>query len=125
MRHARSYAREKAIKGLYQIKINKNSVEDLTKINDELAIEMIRGIKENEEQINGLIKKYLKRWSITELNPVNLAILQVAIYEFLEKDLDNKIIISEALKFANEYSENKDKNFIHFVLDSVYKDLNV
>ncbi len=122
MKHAKSYARERAVKGLYQINISNDT--DLDKFKDPLAKNIVNSIKDDEENINSYIKKYLKRWSISQLNPVNLAIMQVAVYEMLQTDLDAKIIISQALNLANDYSEKKDKNFIHFVLDSINKDIN-
>ncbi len=124
MRHARSYAREEAIKGLYLMRFEPNQDIKL-KIKDKIAIKIINEIKNNEEQINLCITKKLKKWSILELNPVVLAILQVGTYELLQKELDKKIIISDCVNISNEYLEKKESNFVHFVLDNISKDLDV
>ncbi len=121
-KHAKSYARLKAVKGLYLKKLNPTS--ELKNINDDLSLEMISNVKENEEVINEYIKKYLKRWSIKELNPVNLAILQLCTYELMEKQTPANIVISEGITLADEFCEKKDRGFIHFVLDKINKEIN-
>ncbi len=121
-KHAKSYARSKAVKGLYLKSLNPSS--NLENINDDLALEIIVNIKENEEVINNYIKKYLKRWSIKELNPVNLAILQLCTLELLEKKTPVNIVISEGITLADEFCEQKDRGFIHFVLDKINKEIN-
>ncbi len=121
-KHAKSYARLKAVKGLYLKKFNPSS--ELENINDNLSLEMISKVKENEEVINGYIKKHLKRWSIQELNPVNLAILQLCTYELMEKKTPSNIVISEGITLADEFCETKDRGFIHFVLDKINKEIN-
>ncbi len=121
-KHAKSYARLKAVKGLYLKKLNPTS--ELENINDNLSLEMISKVKENEEVINEYIKKHLKRWSIKELNPVNLAILQLCTYELMEKQTPANIVISEGITLADEFCEKKDRGFIHFVLDKINKEIN-
>ncbi len=121
-KHAKSYARSKAVKGLYLKSLNPSS--NLENINDELALEIISNINENEEIINNYIKKYLKRWSIKELNPVNLAILQLCTLELMEKKTPANIVISEGITLADEFCEQKDRGFIHFVLDKINKEIN-
>ncbi len=121
-KHAKSYARTKAIKGLYLKSLNPNS--KLENINDNLSLEMIENVKENEEVINTYIKKYLKRWSIKELNPVNLAILQLCTLELIQKQTPANIVISEGISIADEFCEPKDRGFVHFVLDKINKEIN-
>lgn len=123
MRHARSYARENAIKGLYEYRINKNATYE--KIKDRLAISIVKEIVSREPDINAYIQKYLKKWSVLELNPVVLGTLQVGVYELEQKKIDKRIIISDLLKISNEYLEKKEVKFVHFVLDSISKDIDV
>ncbi|MFV0288117.1 MAG: transcription antitermination factor NusB [Mycoplasmatales bacterium] len=123
MKHAKSYAREKVIKGLYELKINNSEISTLVKINDPLALQMMIEIKEQETKLNEYIKKYIKKWSLQEMNPVNIAILHLGVYELLQKELDSKIVISESIKLASEYTDVKSKNFIHYVLDNINKEL--
>lgn len=123
-KHAKSYARQNAIYILYTKYIEKKSnIELSSSIDDQLALEISNYVLANEEEINTLIKPYLKKWSISELNPINLSILQIAIYELKLTDTPTKIIINEALEYAKKFSDDKSKKFIHFVLSNVIKEV--
>lgn len=123
-RHAKSYAREKAMKKTYSnlinLKIDRN--QELN-VSDPLADKIALGVEEHKEVIDNYIKKNLKKWSFNELNSVNLAILEVGIWEILYEETEVNIVISEALTIAQVYTDQKSKNFIHFVLDNVKSEL--
>lgn len=121
-RHAKSYARERAMKANYSTLISKNDYKNLAE-EDPLAYKILTEVDENRKEIDDYISKYLKKWTLREINPVNLSILEVAIWEMLYDDMDSRIIISEALNFASTYSDPGGKNFIHFVLDKVQSDI--
>lgn len=121
-RHAKSYARERALKANYSTLISKNGYKNLAE-EDPLAYKILTEVDKNRKEIDDYISKYLKKWTLKEINPVNLSILEVAIWEMLYDDMDSRIIISEALNFASTYSDPKGKNFIHFVLDKVQGDI--
>lgn len=121
-RHAKSYAREKAMKKIFSTLISKEEISEL-ELNDPLAEKIYLGTIEHKEEIDTLIKKYLKKWSFNELNSVNLAILELSVYEVLYDETPKKIVISEALTIAQLYTDQKSKNFIHFVLDNIIKEI--
>lgn len=121
-RHAKSYAREKAMKKIFSTLISKEEISEL-ELNDPLAEKIYSGTIEHKEEIDTLIKKYLKKWSFNELNSVNLAILELSVYEVLYDETPKKIVISEALTIAQLYTDQKSKNFIHFVLDNIIKEI--
>lgn len=118
-RHAKSYAREKVIKALYQR--NYTSVD----FEDPLALKIYTCIIENEDNINAKIKKNLKKWDIKGLNRVDLSILQMGTYEIIYDETPSAIIVSECLFFADLYTEEKSRNFIHHVLDKVLENRTV
>lgn len=123
-RHGKSIAREQAMVALYAYHIKQadyNKEEVFTK--DKLANKMVIGVLDNQESINAKIIPNLKKWSITELNKVNLSILQLSIYEIMYEETPDKIVINEALEMAKKFSDMKSKNFIHNVLDKVTKSL--
>ncbi len=123
-RHAKSYARENAMKIIYSNAIEKKTeiVMD-TSISDKMASEWATYIIQNEDEFNAQIKKYLKKWSINELNPINLAIMQVAIYELKFDTTPAAIIVNEAIEFTKKYSDENSKGFINYVLKEISKDL--
>ncbi len=123
-RHAKSYARENAMKMIYSNAIEKKSEVALSSgINDPMASKWATYIIQNEDEFNQLIKKYLKKWSINELNPINLAIMQVAIYELKFDTTPAPIVVNEAIEFTKKYSDENSKGFINYVLKEISKDL--
>lgn len=121
-RHGKSVAREKAVQALYTYAITEHKMYSYSK--DKFADKMVKGTIDNIEDINKKIGANLKKWSITEVNKVNLSILQLGIYELMYEDTPPQIVINEALNLAKKYSDIKSKNFIHSTLDHVYKGLN-
>ena len=78
---------------------------------------------EKREELDEIIKKYLKNWTIDRISKVSLAVLRIAVYEiFYVEDISDEIAISEAVKIAQTYTLKDDVNFINGVLASVVKD---
>ncbi len=123
-RHAKSYARENAMKMIYSHAIEKKSEVAMDSgISDPMAATWATYIIQNEEEFNTLIKKYLKKWSINELNPINLAIMQVAIYELKFDTTPAPIVVNEAIEFTKKYSDENSKGFVTYVLKEISKEL--
>ncbi len=86
----------------------------------EYVKEIARGIKENNEEITGIIEKNLKKgWTIDRISTVDLAILKLAIYEIKYKKEPFKVIINEAVNIAKKYGEETSSAFVNGVLASV------
>ena len=126
---SRSELRDVIIKVLYQTYIYDNSsikydINDLIKeqleIENEFVNNSIKGIKENESNINDIANKYLKNWSIDRLSKVDKAILSLGIYELLYTDTPNIISINEAIELSKIYSDEKVTKMINATLDSIY-----
>lgn len=123
-RHAKSYARENAMKMIYSHAIEKKSdVSTKTGISDPMAESWAAYIIQHEDEFNQIIKGYLKKWSISEMNPINLAILQVAIYELKFDTTPVPIVVNEAIEFTKKYSDEKSQGFVNYVLKDISKEL--
>lgn len=131
----RSEIREQAFKLIYSLEIQKkdNLEEQIelyiesNNITNNDAVEYIKdavlGIDKNKENITKRIEKYLKEdWKIERISKINLAILKLAIYEIVYKDLPFKVVINEAVELAKKYGEDNSKNFINGILASIVKE---
>ena len=133
----RSAIRELTFRLIYSLEIQKT--EDLeeqielylecNEVEDEEAKEYIRnaifGIKENNEDIQGLIEKNLKAdWKIDRISKIDLSLLKLAIYEIKYKEIPYKVAINESLELAKKYGEETSKNFINGILARVVKEMN-
>ena len=130
----RTMMRELAIQIVYQLEIQKELNEEVIEIfcntndisNEEAKNyikEMVNGIKKNEKNITKVIQKNLKQdWKIERISKVDIAILKLAIYEILYKELAYKIAINEAVELAKKYGEDQSPAFINGILASVLKE---
>lgn len=130
----RSAVRELAFKFIYGVEVQKEYnkeqldlfIED-NEIKDTSAIqymnEVFDGIEQNKAEILDLIKANLKRdWTIERISKVNLAILEIAIYEIKYKELPFKVAINEAVELAKKYGDEAAPLFINGVLASIVKE---
>lgn len=130
----RSQTRELAFKLLYQIEIQKAVTnEDIeiffetSEIADEQAKEYIKdaiyGISDKSKEILDMISKNLKEnWEIERISKVNLALLKLAIYEIVYKELPFKVVINEVVELAKKYGEETSHSFINGILASIVKE---
>ena len=127
----RSAMRELAFKAMYGMEVQKehtNEQLDLfledNEINESDAIEYIKsvfnGIETNKEEMLKMISDNLKRdWTIERISKVNLAILEIAIFEIKYNELPFKIVINEAVEIAKKYGDEAAPLFVNGVLASI------
>jgi N utilization substance protein B len=86
----------------------------------EFALELVKGVTDNREQIDQVIRDTAPAFPIDQLAVVDRNILRLAIYEIL---IDNKVpmraAINEAVELAKEYGGENSPKFINGVLGSV------
>ncbi len=128
---SRKKARDNAFKCIYELEFGKD--ENLDKILDycyeenedkpseiEYIDMVVRGVKENLEEIDKIILSKLKNWSLDRIAKIDLAILRLAIYEikYLD-DIPEKVSANEAVELAKTYGNNDSKNFVNGVIAAV------
>lgn len=131
----RSTIRELAFRLIYSLEIQKteNLEEQIelylecNNVNEDEAKEYIKdailGIKENIDEIQGLIEKNLKAdWKIDRISKIDLSLLKLAIYEIKYKKIPYKVAINECLELSKTYGEESSKNFVNGILASVVKE---
>jgi len=130
----RRKSREIATRLIFEMSINKESYVDIIenfrenteeKIEDidfEYVIRVLKGVSENEAQINETITNYLVKWKLERLPKMNLAILKMATYEILfDEDIPNKVTSNEAIELAKRYGDDNAPSFINGVLNNLIK----
>lgn len=131
----RSEMRENTFKLLYSLEITKpNDIQEQVElylesnnIEDEKAKtyinETINGIKRNQDDILKNIEINLKEdWKLSRISTIDLAILEIAIYEIKYTEVPYKVSINEAVELAKKYGEDKSKKFVNGVLASIVKE---
>lgn len=130
----RSQAREEVFKLLYSIQVQHDNSQEQVELylensditengTKEYMIDVISGIKQNEEEINKLIKDNLKKeWSLERIPKINISLLKLAIYEIIYKKIPYKVVINEVVELAKKYGEENAHVFINGVLASIVKE---
>lgn len=73
-----------------------------------------------QEEIDAVISKYSKGWSVSRIGKAELAILRVAVYEILfDDDIPDNVAINEAVELAKKYGEADAPAFINGILAAV------
>lgn len=75
------------------------------------------------EQSDELLASYTRHWELARLALVDRNILRLAVCEMLAQVTGPKIVISEALRLAEEFSTAESPKFVNGILDAIYKNL--
>ncbi|MDD5604312.1 MAG: transcription antitermination factor NusB [Dehalococcoidales bacterium] len=129
---SRRKARSLTLQALYEIDLAghtgdlvANSVLDgagLSKDNEDFVREIVAGITNNREQLDGYITRFAPAWPLTQLPVVDRNILRLSIYELLYlKNTPIKVTINEAVELAKSFGGDSSPKFINGVLSSVYE----
>lgn len=80
--------------------------------------ELIHGALEHMEEVDAVIREYLRNWEFGRVARVDLAILRLAVYEMLfRRDIPPVVSINEAIDLSKEYSGQDSRRFINGILD--------
>lgn len=129
-----SKMREYAFMLLYELEIQKEFSEENIEIfleNNEIVDKdarkyirkIVKGVKENEEELEKKIAEKLKpEWKLERISKINIALLKLSIYEMLYANVPYKIAINEIIELAKTYGEDNSASFINGVLANVVKE---
>lgn len=131
---SRSSAREYALMVVYSNDVNPESSEIIPDTEESLSEKdrlfanlLVSSVSENLATIDENIAKYLKNWSINQLNIVDKSILRLAIAEFTysEDSSGKKIIINESIELAKKYGGENSYRFINGILNAALRESDV
>ena len=82
---------------------------------------MFRGVEANKSIIDDTIEANLKKWTMSRLPKVTLAILRLGVWEILFEDgVPDDIVVSECVRLATDYALD-DVAFINGLLGTVVR----
>ncbi len=125
---ARSKARKRALDTIFEadlkgISIPGNNTNDETDVEvTNYALDLVKGIKENQSQIDELITNSLQNWTFDRIPRVDRNIFRIAVYELLyQKDVPTNVVISEAVSLAESLSTAESSAFVNGTLGTISK----
>lgn len=95
-------------------------IDETKKFNHELYEALTEGVVEKEKELDKLISDAAPAWPLDQINPVDLIILRVAVWEGkFHKETPLKVVINEAIEIAKILSSLQSSKFINGVLGSL------
>lgn len=129
---ARSKARKQTLDLLYESDIRGSDLLELLASRDvveegpdarpirDYTKSLVEGIATHKRKIDELISTYAQGWDMDRLPTVDRNILRLGIYEILwVVDLEDGIVIDEALTLAKDLSTEDSAGYIHGVLGRI------
>ena len=130
----RTEARELAFKLVYSLEmqkeINDEQIEFFLTENEVFAEkdqkyikDIIIGVQEKKNEIEGLIIKNLKQdWNIERISKINISILKLGIFEMIFEEIPYKVVINEMVELAKKFGEDTSAIFVNGVFASIVKE---
>ncbi|RCW51208.1 transcription antitermination factor NusB [Paenibacillus prosopidis] len=141
----RRLAREIAISSLYQMEMNEVSASDAVDMlmeelrqdneigadpseigsTDEFVRELVYGVMERKQAIDGMLQQFLTGWQVDRLSRVDRQVLRLACYEMVFRDdVPPKAAINEAIELAKHFGTEESGKFVNGVLGKLLLGLN-
>ncbi|MDR0517502.1 MAG: transcription antitermination factor NusB [Fibromonadaceae bacterium] len=85
------------------------------------GIKLVDGVLERKGEFYNIFLKIIPDWSPERLSTIDKIIIQIAMAEMLLADTPIKVILSEAVRIANKYSDKESPAFVNGVLQGFAK----
>jgi N utilization substance protein B len=125
---SRIIAIQKLFEKLFQESSSDVTIEEIANLgetedyNKELTITLVKGVLENAEEIDEIIKKYAKERPLEQLSKTDHQILKIAIFEgFISKITPPKVATDEAIELAREFGGESSGKFVNGVLGKLFE----
>jgi N utilization substance protein B len=131
---SRRKSRELALQILFELESNRGDVKkiidqfwknfDYPEELREFSERLVEGVAEHREEIDRLIRKHAKNWSLNRIDRVDRNILRAAIFELAYcSDIPPKVAINEAIELSKKFGSEKSPPFINGILDKVAQEI--
>ncbi len=99
-------------------------VEDPGSAEHSFVIAMVTGAVENREALDERIGEAARNWRVERMSVLDRLVLRLAVHELMaHRDTPPRVVMSEAIELAREYSGEEAARFVNGVLDGVYRRL--
>jgi transcription antitermination protein NusB len=90
---------------------------------DEFTRTLVQGVNDHRPQIDELISRFARRWSISRMPVVDRTVLRLATYELVHEPTAPAVVINEAVELAKSLSTDDSGRYVNGVLESIRKDV--
>jgi len=91
---------------------------------DPFAADLVSGVGEHQDEIDELIRRFAKDWTLERMPVVDRNVLRVGVYELLQRpDVPTAAVISEAVELARRYSTDESGRFVNGMLGRIAEEV--
>jgi N utilization substance protein B len=131
---SRRKSRELALQILFELDTNQSDVQkaidqfwknfDYPEDLREFSERLVEGVAQHREELDRLISKHAKNWSLSRIDRVDRNILRAAIFELAHcPDIPPKVAINEAIELSKKFGSEKSSSFINGILDKIAQEI--
>jgi N utilization substance protein B len=119
----RADQRRAAVVALYQHEVTGRAVDDvLPDKSSSFTRELIDGVLQHQDELDVLIERHARGWTLDRIAPLERSILRVSLYEMLHRaDVPDEVAIDEAVEAAKELCAAEAAGFVNGILGAVKK----
>lgn len=120
----RQEQRRKAVFALYQEDVTNRPARDLLEPADRaFTYELVEGVVATREELDALIERHSKGWTLDRIAPLERNIMRVALYEMLHReDIPDEVAIDEAVEAAKELCSAEAPRYVNGVLGAAQRE---
>lgn len=126
---ARHKGRKLALQAIYQWQFTSETPSNIIvqfyekkipqNVDFEYFTKLLNGVISNQSTIDECMLPFLDR-PITDINPVEMAILRLAIYELMScLDVPYRVVINESLELTKTFGQEEGFKYVNGILDKV------
>ena len=127
----RSYAREVAFCKIYSYIMSGSIDLDFSQFNQdmlteedvEFATKLIQGVVEDKPQLDAIVSEFSKSFKLSRIYRLDLAALELALWEMNNTDTPHPVVINEAVSLAKKYSTEKSVSYVNGILAAYVRSL--
>ena len=117
-------ARERALGLLYEAEAKgctgAEVLDALPVVPDDFADGLVRAVDEHREQIDGLLSRFSKGWTLSRMPALDRAALRMGTAELLTRpDVPTAVVLNETVDLAKRFSTDDSSRFVNGLLAKV------
>ena len=121
---SRRQARERALSLLYEADTRgvrpTEVIEGLPVAPAQLACELVQGVEYNQADVDDLISRFARGWTIERMAALDRALLRMGVFELIRcPEVPTGVVLSEAVELAQQYSTDDSSRFVNGVLAAI------
>jgi transcription antitermination protein NusB len=84
---------------------------------------LVRGVSDHQAELDQLIQRYARRWTVSRMPAIDRNVLRLGTYELAFETTSPAVVINEVIELAKRLSTEDSGRYVNGVLESVRKHL--